>query len=330
MSKDFPQRLEIANLPTKIEKMNYLSNKLGKNIYVKRDDQTGIEISGNKVRKLEYTVKEALNNNCTTLITCGGIQSNHARATAAAAKMFGLDCILVLRSGENPPLEGNYLMDILLGADIRLISPNEFNEKNQEIMENIAKELERNGKKGYIMPMGASCGMGNFGYLHAMEEIANQEKEMGITFDAVVCTIGSGGTYSGLYLGNEYHNLRKDVIGINICDTAEYFENEIKSIMNDSKIICKALEPVSLENIIIYDGYVGGGYAINSSEDFDVIKEIAANEAIILDPVYTGKAMKGMIAEIEKGSFDKYENILFVHTGGLFGVFPKAEEFFEK
>lgn len=326
--KAFPKRLEIANLPTKIERMNYLSKKLGKNIYIKRDDQTGLEISGNKVRKLEYTTQEALDTGCSTLITCGGIQSNHARATAAVAKLYGLDCILVLRSNDNPPLEGNYLMDLLLGADVRLIPPESFDGKSQEIMESIASELIQQGKKGYIMPMGASCGIGNFGYLHAMMEIAKQEKELGITFDAVVCTIGSGGTYSGLYLGNEYLNLKKDIIGISISATATYFTEEIKSIMSDSKDICSALEPVNLENIIIYDGYVGGGYAINSPEDFEIIKEIASNEAIILDPVYTGKAMKGMIAEIEKGSFDKYENILFIHTGGLFGVFPKADEMY--
>ncbi len=329
MNNNFPQKLNIANLPTKIEKLENTSKKHKKNIYIKRDDYTGIEISGNKVRKLEYAVKEAIDMGATTLITCGGIQSNHARATAAVAKMYGLDCSLVLRTPPNPPKAGNYLLDILLGADITLVSKEEFKGDGLFQMSKIAEKLKSEGKKGYTIPVGASFGIGNFGYMNAIDEIVTQEKEMGITFDAIVCAIGSGGTYAGLYIGNEYLKLGKDIIGINVCDSAEYFTKEITKIGIESKEIAPCLNDVTFDNIKILDGYVGEGYALNSEEDFQTIKEIAQNDAVILDPVYTGKAMKGLLAEINKGTFDKYDNILYIHTGGLFGVFPKSDEMFE-
>ncbi len=328
MHNGLPQKLNIANLPTKIEKLINTSSKYDKNIYIKRDDYTGIEISGNKVRKLEFAVKEALDMGATTLITCGGIQSNHARATAAVAKMYGLECSLVLSSLSSPPLEGNYLLDILLGADITLVAPEEFKSGGIPQMTEIADDLSKIGKKGYIIPMGASFGIGNFGYLNAIDEIVKQESEMGIIFDAIVCAIGSGGTYTGLYLGNEFFNLRKDIIGINVCKSVDFFTEEITKIGIESKKIAPALNDVTFDNIRIYDGYVGRGYALNTDEDFKIIKEIAHTDGIILDPVYTGKAMKGLLSEINKGTFDKYKNILFIHTGGIFGVFPKSDEMF--
>ncbi|NLW41622.1 MAG: pyridoxal-phosphate dependent enzyme, partial [Tissierellia bacterium] len=185
-----PRHIELANLPTKIEKLERFF-ETEKNIYIKRDDQTGSELSGNKVRKLEFAIQEAMDLGAKTLITCGGIQSNHARATAAAAKKLGLNCILVLRSDEEYKPDGNYFLDILLGAEIRLVSSEDFSDNLANILEDIKKECDAKGENGYILPVGASNGIGTFGYVKAMEEIKSQEDEMGITFDTVVCTVGS-------------------------------------------------------------------------------------------------------------------------------------------
>lgn len=197
------KRIRLANLPTKIEKLDRLSHELGKNIYIKRDDQTGTEISGNKIRKLEFSVGEALENNCDYLITCGGIQSNHARATAAVAAKLGLGSYLVLRGDEKEEAEGNLFLDKMLGANIRFVTSEEYKNHRTKIMEGIRIQLEEEGYKGYIIPEGASNAIGSLGYVNAMEEILEQEKELGIKFDAIVVTVGSGGTYAGLYYGNK-------------------------------------------------------------------------------------------------------------------------------
>ena len=177
-----PEKIHLANLPTRIEKLDKLTRVLeGPEIFIKRDDHTGTELSGNKVRKLEYSVKEALDRGCDYLITCGGVQSNHCRATAAAAVKLGMKCCLVLRGEAESEAEGNLLMDRLLGAEIRFITAEEYSEQRSEIMEGIKQEMGIKGFKPYIIPEGASNGIGSFGYYTAMEEIIEQEKELGIS-----------------------------------------------------------------------------------------------------------------------------------------------------
>lgn len=322
------KKLTLGNFPTRIERLEKLSKMLGAHIYVKRDDQTGTEISGNKIRKLEYAIWEAVSNDCDTLITCGGIQSNHARATAAAGIKLGLKSILVLRSDDKPEIEGNYLIDKVLGAEVRIISSEDYKERRQEIMEDIVKELEAKGRKGYIIPEGASNGVGTFGYIKCFKEILEQEKELGITFDTIVATVGSGGTYAGLYLGNKLTNSEKKIVGINICDTAEYFKDRVCGILEEVKsYIPNEKFEITKDDMCIIDGYVGDGYALSRTEELDFICDFAEAEGIILDPVYTGKAMRGLCTEIKKGTFKDSENILFIHTGGLFGLFSKREQF---
>lgn len=313
------KRLRLANLPTKIEKLNRLSSELGKNIYIKRDDQTGTEISGNKVRKLEYSVAEALSNKCDYLITCGGIQSNHCRATAAVAAKLGMGAYLVLRGNENTPVEGNLFLDRMLGAKIKFITPEEYKHDRENIMECIKKELDSQGHNAYIIPEGASNGVGSLGYVNAMEEILEQEKEMGIKFDAIVVTVGSGGTFSGLYYGNYVNNNTATVYGFNICDTSEYFKDIVLGLVKEISYYTGREIKVDREDLNIIDGYPGRGYALSSIEEVEFINYLAKLEGIILDPVYTGKAMYGLVEEIKKGTFDRHENILFIHTGGLFG-----------
>ena len=322
------KKLRLGNFPTRIERLEKFSTIVKEHVYIKRDDQTGTEFSGNKIRKLEYSINEAVNNDCDTLITCGGIQSNHARATAAAGIKLGLKSVLVLRSDEKPELEGNYLIDKIMGADVRIISSEDYRERRQEIMENILKELEAKGRKGYIIPEGASNGVGTFGYLACFKEILEQEKEHGIVFDTIVTAVGSGGTFAGLYLGNKLTNSGKKIVGINVCDTAEYFKERVSEILEEVKTYIPDTEfEISKDDMCIIDGYVGDGYAVSRTEELDFICDFAEAEGIILDHVYTGKAMRGLYTEIKKGTFKDSKNILFIHTGGLFGLFSKRNQF---
>lgn len=325
-----PEKISLANLPTRIEKLERLTKKLGgPQIYIKRDDQTGTEISGNKVRKLEYAIREALDQGCDTLVTCGGMQSNHARATAAAAARLGLGCILLLASDAPVPHQGNLLMDRLLGAEVRTVSFESFAEKRDEIMAGILDELAAKGRKGYPIPLGASNGIGTFGYYGCMEEIAQQEKALGFQFDRVVLAVGSGGTYAGLYYANRALGRSTVITGFNISADADYFRQTISAILQESFVYTGEVVAVEPEAIDIVDGYVGRGYALSQPEELRFIAELAALEGIILDPVYTGKAFRGLVKEIEGGRFSHNERILFIHTGGLYGAFSKSAEFEE-
>lgn len=324
------KKIELANLPTKIEKLTKISEQYGKNIFIKRDDQTGSELSGNKIRKLEYAIAEAKSTNCDTLITCGGLQSNHCRATAAAAVKLGMHCIILLASDtDEPPFDGNLLLDRLLGAEIRFISPEGYAAKRRIVMENILKELADKGRKGYIIPMGASNGIGSFGYFDALNEIIVQEKAMNINFDTVVCTVGSGGTYAGLCLSNKINKYGKKIIGFTISETAQYFVEEIIAISKEFYLYLNEENALTPQDICIIDGYAGRGYALNKPDELAFIRRIAATEGVVFDPVYTGKAFYGLCSELEKKSpqFTCSQNILFIHTGGLLGLFPKREEF---
>ncbi len=320
-------KLNLANLPTKIEKMERLSKEWGVNLFIKRDDQTGSEISGNKIRKLEYVLKEAIDGGYDTIITTGGIQSNHCRATAAAATMLGLKTVLLLRIKEPPIVEGNYFLNKLFGAEVRFCTPEEYRESRDLIMAEIAKELSKKGQKCYIIPEGASNGLGSMGYYGAMEEICSQEKESRIRFDTIVIAVGSGGTYSGLCIANSVLRLNKRVIGFAVCDDSEYFTNRIDKINIEAGKVTGQKWDIPTSNIEINDKYVGIGYALSRPEELKFIAEIASKEALVLDPVYTAKAMYGLYNEIKAGNVLPGSNILFIHTGGLFGLFPKQGQF---
>lgn len=324
------EKLALANLPTKIEKLERLSDEWGTNLFIKRDDHTGSEISGNKVRKLEYLAKDAQDNGYNLLITCGGIQSNHCRATVAVATKLGMKSAVLLRISEQPPVVGNYFLDKLMGADVKFCTRPEYSNSRGEIMEAMAEEYRKQGYKPYVIPEGASNELGTLGYYNCMNEIVAQEKEMGITFDTVVVATGSGGTAAGLHLANELHGYGKRVVSMAVCDDIEYFTNIIDNISNGALEYLPEYKGATLkrENIEVIDKYVGLGYAISRPEELEFIKHVAQKEAVILDPVYTGKAMYGVYNELkEGGALVGSKNILFIHTGGMFGLFPVSEQF---
>ncbi|WP_432404737.1 D-cysteine desulfhydrase family protein [Wukongibacter sp. M2B1] len=320
--------ITLANLPTKIEKLKSFSQKFyGTDIYIKRDDYTGMEVSGNKVRKLEFTLKDALEKGCDSVITCGGIQSNHARATVVCATKLGLKSYLVLKGNDKEYNRGNHFIDRVLGAQVKFISDEEYKHNRNEIMEAFKKELEAKGHKPYIMPEGASNGIGNFGYMKAFDEILEQEKELGISFHVICVAVGSGGTYGGLFLGNEIHKSGKKIFGINIYDDKVDYVDKVYNLMDESHKYMEENISCSKDDINIIDDYVGEGYGKTTDEQIKFIIEVARKEGIMLDTVYTGKAFYGLIQELKKGTIGEKVNVLFIHTGGQFGNFAKSELF---
>ena len=334
------KKLALANLPTKIQRLSRWSDECGKNIYVKRDDQTGSEWSGNKIRKLEFAVQEALEQGCNLLITCGGIQSNHCRATVAVAAHLGLKAAVLLRISEEPPVEGNYFLDRLMGADVRFCTRDEYRDHRGDIMQEMADGYAAQGYKPYIIPEGASFGVGVLGYYFAMKEIVAQEKEMGVRFDTVLVATGSGGTLAGLQLANLIHGYGKRVIGVCVCDDAAYFQDIAARISRDALPYLVAQGEISEQeasrwaaslkpgDFEFFEEYVGIGYALSRPEELEHIRRMARLEGTVFDPVYTGKATFGMVNELKEGGrLRSSENILFIHTGGLYGLFPISRTF---
>ena len=325
----FPPRIQLATLPTPIQKLERLSEQWGGiEIYVKRDDLTGMALSGNKIRKLEFVIAEARNQGADLLITCGGIQSNHARATAVAATKLGMKSYLVLRGQQGGETDGNLLLDFLVGAKVKYITPEDYSTRVDEIMTELAEELKKDGYHPYVIPEGASNELGAMGYLAATEEIVMQLQKLKLEIDYLVCADGSGGTHAGLLLGQKFYNQNYQVVGVNVCDDEAFFINKINQISEKAIDRFNLIVDFKNEDIEIIDGYVGEGYALNRQGEIDFIKLVATTEGLILDPVYTGKALFGVRDQISKGRFKKGEKILFIHTGGLFGLFPKRGLFF--
>jgi len=314
-----PDRLPLACLPTPIAPLARLSRACGQELWIKRDDHTGLELSGNKVRKLEFALRQALDAGCDTLVTCGGIQSNHARATAAAAARLGLGCVLVLDADPDPVPQGNYLLDQWLGAEVRLIRPDQTPAR-AELMAGVCAELAARGRKGCVLPLGASNGIGVMGYVAAMEELCAQEAALGFRFDAVVCPVGSGGTLAGLALGRARCGHPGAVYGVPIAEDARHFRPILEGLLLEAAAVLGE-PPDPAAELRFLDGYAGRGYGLSRPEELDTIRMVARTEGVLLDPVYTGKAMHGLLAEIAKGTFQGAGRILFLHTGGLFGNF---------
>jgi D-cysteine desulfhydrase len=323
---ELPEPLRLANLPTRIVRYRALDDVFsGREVWVKRDDETGCLLSGNKVRKLGYLAADALAQGCDTLVTTGAIQSNHARATAVVARELGLDVVLVL-SGAKPAVpEGNLLLDMLVGADVRIVDAS-TNGEIDAAMQDVADELAAAGRRPYVIAAGGSNELGAMGCADASGEIARQAAEQNISIDCIVSAVGSGGTYAGLLLGAKLHGLAAHVVGINISRTAEYGRGVALDLCQRAIDRYGLDARIGEEDVRIIDGYMGGGYGKSWPEELDLIRLVAERTGMIMDPVYTGKALFGLVDQLKRGCLAEYKTVLFVHTGGIFGALARREE----
>lgn len=324
----YPRRISLARTPTPLQYLERASARwgTGKRLWIKRDDLTGSTLSGNKVRKLEFIVAHAQDHGFDTLITCGGLQSNHCRATALVAAQLGLRAHLILR-GETPAAsEGNYLLDQLAGARISCYRAGQYFSELDALFAQWADHYAQQGSRALIIPTGGSDGIGVWGYISACEELKSDFAAAGIGRANIVCASGSGGTQAGLTVGAELHDLPATVWAVNVCDDEQYFVDKVAADISDWQRRYADLPSVSVRARVL-DGYVGAGYGKASAEVFELIGELSRLEGIVLDPVYTGKAFQGMLAELEQGRFDDCDDLVFVHTGGIFGLFAQASGF---
>ena len=321
-------RVRLAHTPTPIVCPKRLAASLGVDLWVKRDDMTGGAEAGNKIRKLELLLADALASGADTVITCGGLQSNHARATAICAASLGLHAVLYLRSPEPDkpaPVEGNVLLDRMVGAEIRLISAAEYQERDA-LMARAADALRAQGKTPYVIAEGGSNGRGALGYVVAMAEVREQLDHGvadGGAFDVIVHACGSGGTAAGVALGALEFKVAREVRAMVVQRDAPAFEAVIDRIMGEARAIVPELGGAA--KVVVDDRAKGPAYAVSTPEQRAFMVRVARESGIVLDPVYTGKAFfgLGMLAERElKGA-----RVLFLHTGGLPGLLAQASSF---
>lgn len=314
----FPRR-HYTNCKTPIEFLPHFTKEIGgPNIYIKRDDLLGLTAGGNKTRKLEFLVADAIRNNADTLITCGAVQSNHCRLTLSAAVKEGLKCRLVLEervaNSYNPEASGNNLIYRLLGVENVEVVPGGTN--MLQAMEKVNSDLKEEGRVGYIIPGGGSNEIGATGYVACAQEIQEQLFEYGLNMDRVVVASGSSGTHAGLVTGFYGCNMHLPVIGINVSRDSEDQDTIVYNLVNKLINHLNIKQEIPRNAVNTFGDYWRPKYSVPNKKMVEAVNLLACTEGILLDPVYTGKAMAGFIDLCRKGFFDKNENIMFVHTGG--------------
>ncbi len=330
---DWPPRLALAQLPTPVTRLERFSQRFeGVTVWVKRDELTGVEVSGNKIRKLEFSIAQALQDGCDTLISCGGIQSNHCRATAIMGARLGLKVHLILR-GEKPAVpDGNLMLDLLAGASITYLPVSDWSQ-HPDLASKLQQDYLAAGRKAAFIPVGASDEIGLWGYIAASAELKEDFNRLGFTPDYIVTATGSGGTQAGLIVGQAMFDIPGKIVAFNVSDDAAYFESKIRQDLQLWKARYRNSLDITKLVINTVEGYLGPGYGKAGAEVFATIAELASCEGLFLDPVYTGKAFHGMVKELEKAQQGKTsalrdaKNVLFIHTGGLFGLFPQRQGF---
>ena len=320
-----PSKTELAQLPTPLQPLDRLSELHGgPRIWIKRDDLTGCASSGNKVRKLEFILTDVLDKQRDIIITCGGVQSNHCRTTAVLGAQLDLKIHLLLRLDSAADNSGNLFLSKLTGAEITYLDKAEYKRLNEHA-EGWLKYYSDGGHKPYFIPTGGSDSLGIWGYIDALAELVVDFEQHRITPGAIIHATGSGGTQAGLLLGCHLHSIDSQIVGFAVCDDEAYFKKKIRSEIDSWLRLNKLMESAELPEIQVIDKYKGPRYGVCPPEVYDLIKTLAQLEGIILDPVYTGKAFYGMLKEIELGRFDSMSDIVFIHTGGLFGLFAQSD-----
>ncbi len=326
----YGNRTRLANLPTPIQPLPRLSAQLGgPDIWIKRDDATGLALGGNKTRKLEFLVGEALAAGADTLITAGAAQSNHCRQTAAAAAACGLRCHLLL-GGEAPSqsgqaAQGNLMLDQLLGASIQYCG----NRRKGEALDEAQRTLEQAGRRPWIIPYGGSSPVGALGYVKAMRELSDQVAEYGIGFDRQLFATSSGGTQAGLLAGLRLCGMTGSIEGIQIDkdeDGSQSFREQVHSLTDEALLLSGSDAMPDASGVIIHRDMLAAGYGVVTDAEREAISLLAQLEGILLDPVYTGRAMAGLIHLIRNGTIGSDETVLFWHTGGAPALFSHAAD----
>lgn len=313
---DLP-RVSLGVFPTPFYKLESISAKYGKNIWIKRDDMCGVALGGNKVRKLEFLLADAKAQGCDTVFTTGGAQSNHAMLTAACAARLGMKCILILKKRGVTERKGNLVLDDIYGADVRFMNTDSYDDIYAE-MHRVGEELAKEGHKSYYIPVGGSNPLGAVGYVNGVREFTVQALAAGIRVGHIVSATGSGGTTAGLLLGAKLFQPGVKVTGIGVDN--DPFEEIVPDLAAKAADILEcSFEREQDDFEMVY--HVGQGYAIPNAEDTPYIEELARMEGILLDPVYTGKAWAGMLKLLKDGYFGDEDNIVFVHTGGAAALF---------
>jgi D-cysteine desulfhydrase len=323
MLTDHLPRIPLGDLPTPLEELPRLTHALGgPRLFIKRDDQTGLAGGGNKTRKLEFSVAEALREGADTLITLGGVQSNHCRQTAAAAARCGLRCILVLRGHPPAAWNGNLLLDHLLGAEVVFSG----DRTREEVAAGVAETERAAGRRPHVIPVGASNEFGAVGFVAAMEELDGQLKARQLRPDRIVFASSSFGTQAGMCIGAKALGFPGELSAIAIDSPRHELQSGVAAIAALTIRRLRLGMTLAPQEVVAYDGYLGGGYAVMGEPERDAIALTARSEGILLDPVYTGRAMAGMIDLIRKGQFGKDETIVFWHTGGAAALFAYADQ----
>lgn len=309
--------LSLACLPTPLHPLRRASARLGVEIWIKRDDLTGAALSGNKVRKLDFLMADALASGATSVITTGAVTSNHARATAIAGRQLGLQPVLMLRGQPPAVAEGNLLLDALVGSEIHYVTPEDYVHREAR-MAALADARRATGDRPYIIPEGGSNAIGALGYVRAARELSTQALAEGLRFDVAFCAVGSGGTLAGLAMGGLAGT---SVLGVAVCDDKTTFSARVLAIA------AEAGERWGLgltDGWEVVEGFQGRGYGLSRPEELAELRLLAREEGILLDPVYTGKAWFALANLARDGKLGK--RVLFWHTGGLLGLFGRGAE----
>ncbi len=323
LSLDKISRIELANLPTPLDEAPRLADKIGLlKLFIKRDDLTGLAGGGNKARKLEYDFADIINGGYDIVITAGGVQSNHARMTAAAACKLGIDVKLVLGGSDFQIAKGNLLLDVMFGAEIRYLVDDDANSSLENEMQKWSDELKSKGHKPFVIPIGGSTGLGALGYVKAMQELSNQ---IGNHKVQIILGVGSCGTLAGTILGAKIFMPNSRVIGISVSRTVDEIKKRTAEIIKESAMLIDY--KINVDDLLIecYDDY-HSEYGMITEAGKQAIDQAAKLEGILLDPIYTGKVMAGLIDLTKKNIIDKNIPVVLIHTGGMPIIFSFESE----